>query len=212
MRLLTIALFALALPGCATNVYDSLDRRGVDAKTVLVGRAGEFRSDAVAARSAMAKAQSALEAIEGSDGAALARLIDGVRSEGQNAALAAQDLRLSADSLKAASARYFGAREEELALLTTDDAQRAAAQDNLEASKEAYRRLLSALDASSLRLSPALSLIDAEATALRQNPTSGITANARRHERAAARAAATDAQDGIAATIDAADNFVRVLK
>lgn len=211
MRIWTIAAFAFALTGCATAVYDSLDRRGVDARTILVERTGDFRSDALAAKTAVEKAEAALAAIDGFDGAALARRIDSVRAEGQSAALAAQDFRLSADSLKAASARYFGAREEELALMKTSEESLRAAQAGLDASKAAYRTLLSALDSSTLRLSPALSLFDAEVTALRKSPTSGVGASARIGQRNAARASAKEAGAGLAATIAAADAFVGTL-
>jgi len=211
MRMLTIAAFALALTGCATAVYDSLERRGVDAKMILVERTGDFRSDALAARSAIEKTDAALAAIDGLDGAALARRIDGARADGASAALAAQDYRLSADSMMAASARYFSAREEELALMKTSEESLRAAQADLDASKAAYRALLSAHDASILRLSAALSLFDAEVAALRRSPTSGAGASARISERDAARASAKEASIGLAATIAAADAYVGAL-
>ncbi len=212
MRILTIAVLSLALTGCATAVYDSLDRRGVNSQAILVERAGEFRADAAGAKAAIEKAEASLAGIDGLDGAALSRKIDGTRAAGQDAALAAQDFRLSADSLKAASARYFGAREEELSLMKTSEEALRAAQAQLDASKDAYRSLLSTNDAANLRLSPALSLHDAEVTALRKSPTSGVAADARSAERAAARAAARDAAAGLQAAIAGADKFVGTLK
>jgi hypothetical protein len=212
MRILTIAAFAFTLTGCATAVYDSLDRRGVDARTILIERTGEFRSDALAAKAAVEKAEATLAAIDGLDGGALARRIDSARADGQSAALAAQDFRLSADSLKAACARYFGAREEELALMKTSEESLRAAQADLDASRAAYRTLLSAIDSSILRLSPALILYDAEVAALRKSPTSGVGASARLEERNAASASTKEAGVGLAATIAAADAFVGTLK
>ncbi|MFZ5618488.1 MAG: DUF2959 family protein, partial [Pseudomonadota bacterium] len=161
MRILTIAA-ALTLAGCASAVYDSLERRGVDAKAVLIERVMELRADTAAAKSSMDGAKTALAAIDGLEGAALARQIDHARAAGEDAALAAQGVRLSSDSMKTAAGRYFAAREEELSLLKTSEENLRAAEEELARATGAYRAYVSTLDAASLRLSPALSLYDAE--------------------------------------------------
>ncbi len=212
MRILTMFAATLSLSACATAVADSLDRRGVDAKSMLIERVTEARGDAVRAKTSFDQAGAALEAISGLDGAALARQVDTVRAAGQNAALAAQDVRLSSDTVSAAAARFFREKEEELALFKTSDAARAAAEQTLAANAAAHRAYASSLDAVALRLSPALSLIDAEASALRRNPTSAVAAAARTDARAAAIAAARDASDGLGAMIDAADAFTDKIK
>lgn len=212
MRILTIAAAALMLAGCASAVYDSLDRRGVDAKTVLIQRVTELRADAAAAKSGMDGARTALAAIDGLEGAALARQIDRARAAGEDAALAAQGVRLSADSMKTAAGRYFAAREEELGLLKTSEANLRAAKEALARATGAYRAYVSTLDAASLRLSPALSLYDAEVTALRKSPTSAAAAAARAGERANALAAALDAGNGLVAATNEADRFLETLE
>lgn len=212
MRVLTFMALMLALPGCATGVYDSLDRRGVDARSVLAERIAEMRSDAVVARTAVSSAENELAAIDGADGAALAKKIDAARAAGQNAALAAQDLRLSTDSASAASARYFSAREEELAIIKTNEEDLRAAKARLEAGKKAYRTMLDAIDAATFRLSPALSLYDAEMVILKKNPTSGVAARSREAERDAARNAARDAVEGLDRAVAATDRFAESLK
>lgn len=212
MRILTIAALLLAITGCATAVYDSLDRRGVDARSILVERVADLRADAAAAKTALANAETALAGIDGADGVALSRKIDAARAAGQGAALAAQDLRLSAGSVKAASARYFGAREEELNLMKTSEEDVRAAETQLDASKDAYKKMLDAVDAANFRLSPALSLYDAEMTALKKSPTSGVAAVARESERAAARQAAREAAISLDAAVAGADRFAQSLK
>ncbi len=211
MRILMIAA-ALALSGCATAVNDSLDRRGVDAKTIFAERVTDTRNDAVRAQSAFTKAAMELQRINGLDGAALSRQLDQARAAGQDAAIAAQDLRLSLDTAKAAGGRFFQRREEELALMKTSEENLRAAEAQLAALKADNRAYQSAFDAAKLRLSPALSLYDAEVTALRRNATSRIAAEARASERASAIAASNDAAQSLGAAASEADRFLNALR
>ncbi len=211
MRMLMIAA-AVLMSGCASAVYDSLDRRGVDSADVLVQRADALRADIRESEMSLSRAADALAAVEGLDGAALARRLDIARSEGQNAALDAQDTRLSADSLKAASARYFADKERGLSLMNPDDPGYVAAADQLAAERSANRAFLSAVDAANLRISPALSLYDAEVTALRKAPTSGAVAAARAQSRASAVRAAREAAQSLNAAGVEADRFLAALK
>ena len=210
MRMLMIAA-ALLMTGCASAVYDSLDRRGVDSVDVLKERAGTLRAELRDAETSMIKAADALAAVDGLDGAALARRLDLARSEGQSAALAAQDMRLAADSMKAASERYFADKERELSLMKPDDAAYRASADRLAASGVAYRAFLTATDAASLRLSPALSLYDAEVVALRKAPTSGAAVAARASSRASTVTAAREAAQSLNAAGAEGDRFLAAL-
>lgn len=211
MRILTMFAAGLSLAACATAVADSLDRRGVDAGAMLVERASEARGAALRGQDAFDKAAAALAAIDGLDGAALSRQAGAVRAAGAAAALAAQDVRLATDTMEAASGRYFRAKEDELALMTGEQ-NRAAAEQALAADAAAHQDFRSTIEAATLRASPALSLYDAEATALRNAPTSGVAAGARASERAAAVAAATEAAKGLGAAVAAGDRFLADLK
>jgi hypothetical protein len=212
MRLATIALAAFALLGCATAVNDSLDRRGVDRRSVLADRVTAARDDAAQAKTAFDKARSALDAIAGLDGAPLARQLDQARAAGQDAALATQDLRLTIDTAKTAGERYFKNQNEEMALMKPESAAYAAAAADLAAVETAHRAFAASFDAAKLRLSPALSLYDTEITTLRANPTSRNAVDARQKERAATRTAVTDASDSLAAAVAEADRYLETLK
>lgn len=209
-----IAIFAaaLALCSCATAVNDSLDRRGIDSRSLLSERLADARSDAARANAAFSAAADKLSAIEGLDGAALARSLDQAAAAGQDAALAAQDLRLSVSSANAAAARYFRKREDEISLMKTSAENIAAAQAELNALHAAGARFNATFDATRLRLSAALSLYDAETTALRRNATSRIAAEARARERAATLAAVADAKANLSSLIDATDGYLGALK
>ncbi len=211
MRMLMIFAAALTLAGCATAVYDSLERRGVDARSLHIERVTEARADAATARASFDNAAAALAGVDGIEGSALARQIDEVRAAGQDAALAAQELRLSADTVKSSGARFFRGWEEEIALYEAKD-ERDAAASRLAVTAEAHRAFLSSLDAAGFRLSPALSLYDREATALRRSPTSSIAVKARGAERQSAQGAAADASQSLEATIKAADRYLEALK
>ena len=86
-----------------------------------------------------------------------------------------------------------------------------AAEAELSAIDAAHRAFISAADAAKLRLSPALSLYDAEVTALRRNATSRLFADSRAGERASAIAASTEAQDGLTAATAAANRYLEAL-
>ena len=211
MRLLIIAA-GLALSACASAVYDSLERRGVDSAIILAERTSDLHTDISEVQAALTKAGSALSAIEGKDGAPLARALDQARAAGQEAALGVQDVRLSSDSMKAASARYFTDQERDLGLMKTSEENYRAAEKKLAAARDAYRVFASTLDGASLRLSPAISLYDTEIAALRKNPTSAVAASARASSRAATIAATSDAAASLDAAAVAADRFLAALK
>lgn len=211
MRMLMIAVM-LALSGCATAVNDSLDRRGIDARTLLAERVTTARDDAIEARTAFDKAAEALGAVGGLDGPALARGLDQARAAGQDAALAAQDLRLSVDTAEAAAARFFQQKEEELALMKTSEENLRAAEAELAVLGKSHRAFVAVFNAAKLRLSPALSLYDVEVSALRKNATSRIAAEARAGERASAIKAASEASAGLAAAVKEADRYLEALK
>jgi len=208
------ALFAaaLALCGCATAVNESLDRRGVDSRSLLAERLGDVRGDAARADAAFSTAAGALSAIDGLDGAALARRLDQAAAAGQDAALAAQDLRLSVSTANAAAGRYFRKRDEEISLMKTSAENLAAAQAELNALHGADAKFNATFDATRLRLSAALSLYDAETKALRRNATSRIAAEARASERAATLAAVADARSNLSSLVDATDGYLGALK
>ncbi|MFN0024393.1 MAG: DUF2959 family protein [Parvularculaceae bacterium] len=211
VRTLTIAAMALAAAGCASAVYDSLERRGVDAKTVLIERVTDAGEDASAAADAIDAAGNALAGARGLDGPGLSRQIGSARASAQGAALAAQDLRLSADTAKAAGARYFREWEEEIGLYETPT-EREAATARLKAQSSAHRSFLGAIDSAGLALSPALTLITDEIDVLRKNPTSGVVVASRAARIDAARRAATDASAKLRSAAAEAGGFLAAVK
>ncbi len=210
-RRLFLVFLPLFAAGCASAVYDSLERRGVDSKTVLEGRVREAREDALAAASKLDVASAALAAAKGLEGASLARQIDAARAGAQDAAVAAQDVRLSADTVGASGARYFRKWEEEIALYDTA-AERDAAADRLKSQAAAHKRLGGALGAASLRLSPALTLLNEEVAALRRNPTSGVLVKSRADRIDAAGASAGEASAALREAAAEADRFLMNLR
>ncbi|MFN3958920.1 MAG: DUF2959 family protein [Parvularculaceae bacterium] len=209
-RHLFLAALMMVSSGCASAVYDSLERRGVDAKTVLEGRVRDAREDALAAAARIDSAASALGAATALDGPALARQVEAARAGAQDAAVAAQDVRLSADTVGASGARYFREWEEEIALYETA-AEREAAASRLKSQGEAHKRLVGALGAANLRLSPALTLLNEEIAALRRNPTSGVVAKSRASRIDAAGKAASDASAALRDAAAEADRFLAAL-
>ena len=209
-RHILLAALALMAAGCASAVYDSLDRRGVDARTVLADRVADARDDALSAAGKVEAAAAALSAAKSLDGPDLARQLSNALGAAQDAAVAAQDLRLSTNSAGASGARYFEAWEREIGLLETAT-ERDAAAGRLKAQAEAHRKLGAALNAASLRLSPALTLLNDEVTALRKSPTSGVAARSRAGRIDAAAAASGEAAAGLREAAAEADRFLATL-
>lgn len=209
LRTLTIAAM-FALTGCASAVYDSLERRGVDAKAVLADRVGEARDDALSAAAKIEAAGTALAAAKGLDGETLAGQLAAARARAQDAASAAQDVRRSTSIAGASAARYFREWEEEIALYPTPPEQDAA-RARLKAQAEAHRKLGAALGAASLRLSPALALLSDEIAVLRDDATSGVVVAARADRIDAAVAAAQDASGALRGAAGEAERFIAAL-
>lgn len=210
-RRLFVAALALLAGGCASAVYDSLERRGVDAKSILEGHVEDVRRKSAAAAASAANAADTLSAAKTLDGPALARQLDKALGETQDLAVAAQDLRLSTNTVGASGARYFEAWEKEISLYETP-AERDAAAGRLKAQADAHRRLGAALSAANLRLSPALSLLRQETAALRKSPTSGVLARSRAGRVDAAAAAAGDAAVALREAAAEAERFLAAIK
>ena len=209
-RRFVFAALALLASGCASAVYDSLDRRGVDAKTILADRVADARDDALAAAAKVDAAAAALSAAKSLDGPELARQLSAALGASQDAAVAAQDLRLSTNAAGASGARYFEVWEQEIGLLDSAT-ERDAESSRLKAQADAHRKLGAALNAASLRLSPALSLINEEVATLRKSPTSGVAARSRAGRIDAASAASGEAAAGSREAAAEADRFLAVL-
>jgi len=207
MRAIAIVCITLFLTGCASAVYDSLDRRGVSSTDILQQRLVEFRSDAIAGEKSLNNAVAALDAIEGLDREPLALQLNRTRAAGNDAALASQQFRLSSDSLEAAASRYFDDQHSELSALKSDDQSLQAKKSKLDASEKAFRSLSQTIDATKLRLSPALSLYDAEVTALRRKPTDGAFAASRASKRDAAKSASKEVADSLKRVLSEAAAF-----
>lgn len=201
---------AIAMTGCASAVYDSLERRGVDARIVLADRVGDAREDALAAAAKAETAGASLAAAKGLEGAALARQLDAARAAAQDVAVAAQDVRLSADTVSASGARYIREWEEEISLYQTP-AERSAAAAHLKSQAERLDNLEGSFAAASLRLSPTLSLLNDEIAVLRQNPTSGVVVRSRAARIDAAASASTEAAAALRAAGEDADRFLAAL-
>lgn len=209
-RRLFVAALALMVSACASAVYDSLERRGVDAKTILADRVSDARDDALTAAAKVEAAAAALNAAKSLEGPGLSRQINIALGNTQDAAVAAQDLRLSTDTAGASGARYFEAWEQEIGLYETA-AERDAAATRLKAQADAHRKLGSALGAASLRLSPALTLLNDEVSALRKSPTSGVVVRSRAGRIDAAAAASADASSALREAAAEADRFLAAL-
>lgn len=201
---------ALALAGCASAVYDSLERRGIDARTVLAGRVADARDDAFAAAAKVEAAGAALAAAKGLEGPALARQLDAARASAGDAAVAAQDVRLATDTVGANGERYFREWDEEIGLYQTP-AEQEAARAKLAAQREAFGKLGGALGSARLRLSPALSLLNEEIAVLRENPTSGVVVTSRAARIEAANAAAKEAGGALRTAGAEAERFLAAL-
>ncbi|MCB2114607.1 MAG: hypothetical protein KDD85_13830 [Parvularculaceae bacterium] len=210
---LAVAIVFIMLPiaGCASAVYDSLGRRGVDSTEILLKRLAQFETDARAGEAAMREAGAALEAVESLDGEALARRIARIRGAADNAALAAQQFRLSSGSLAAATSRYFSDRDDELDLYRDENRRTVQLGARLRAARSAHLSLSRSNDEAQALSPPALRLIDAEAAALRAAPTSAALAASRAGARAQAVKAAQDAAHALARASDNAAEFSAVL-
>lgn len=205
-----VTALALLAAGCASAVYDSLDRRGVDAKAILADRVADAQGDARAAAGKVEAAAAALSAAKSLDGPDLARQLSAALGASQDAAVAAQDLRLSTGAAGESGARYFEAWEEEIGLLESAT-ERDAALGRLKAQADAHRKLGAALNGAILRLSPALSLLNEEAATLRKTPTSGVAARSRAGRIDAAAASSGEAAAALREAAAEAERFLAVL-
>jgi hypothetical protein len=201
---------AVTLAGCASAVYDSLERRGIDAKTVLADHVRDARNDAATAAGAIEAAAAALSAVRGLEGPALARQIGAADAGAQDAAIAAQGLRLSADTVGASGARYFREQEEKISLYPTAAEQEGAAA-TLKTQAAQHKKIATALKAAGLRLSPALSLITGEIGVLRKDATSGVVVRSRAVRIEAAGAAAAEAGRALRDAGNEADRYLAAL-
>lgn len=210
MRLTFLAAAVLSLSSCATAVYDSLDRRGVDAAQILDARISAVRDDATAAIQSLNTERNAIAAIGGLDGAPLARHLDKAKAAHGDASIAAQSYRLTIDNARLAGDRYLNAKTEEIRYL--DASEISAARDALNSAMAVLGNFHSAATAARLAISPALTVSNQEISLLRQHSTSGAFAASRTTERQTAINALSNATDMLEKTRTAANEVLASTK
>ena len=114
-RLILAAFFLLA--GCASNVYDSLDSRGVERGDLLLEQISQTRGALVESGASLEAMADAFAAVQGEAGAALAKRADKAAATQQAAAAHAQTLRIRISSLKSVGKDYFNAKERDIGFM-----------------------------------------------------------------------------------------------
>ncbi len=210
MRVIMLSML-LALSACASNVYDSLDRRGIDSADIFAQRVSELNLRLGTTRTEMEKAGAAMAAINGQDGAALSRSLTIARAAYQDALAASENMRLASDSMSAAASRYFSDRERDISLLPEGGESARAAQAQLQSVGAAYNTYLSHLKSARVRLSPAITVYGAEVETLRRSPTSGAVAASRASSRDAIAEAILSATSNLDLAIESGNTLMTAL-
>lgn len=161
-RLRTLA-FASALlfllPGCAgvvdNAVYDTLERFGVEKRHILADRIEDGREDQQEAQEQFQTTLDAFQALTGFDGGELEDVYQKLQGELEDSEDRAQDVRDRIASIEEVAADLF--EEWEFEVVQISDARlRGVSQGKMDATKESYGRVVTAMKRAADRMDPVL--------------------------------------------------------
>ena len=163
-----IAAMALALSGCASTYYGTLERFGLEKRDILVDRVKDARSEQADAQETFASALDEFRALVEVDGGALEQQYDKMNASYKRSQKQAADVRARIKAVNDVGDRLFTEWEKELALYESPDLRRRSS-EQLSATRSDYTQLLAAMNRAAAKMDPVLELYQDQVLFLKHN-------------------------------------------
>ncbi|MEL7488434.1 MAG: DUF2959 domain-containing protein [Pseudomonadota bacterium] len=165
---LILAATVVALSGCATAYYSTLEQFGFEKRDILVDRVKDARGEQADAQETFASALEEFRTLVSVDGGELERQYDRMSASYKRSQKQAEDVRARIKAVNDVGDRLFKEWEKELALYESADLRRRSA-EQLSATQADYIKLLSAMNRAAAKMDPVLELYEDQVLFLKHN-------------------------------------------
>ncbi|MEO0878702.1 MAG: DUF2959 domain-containing protein [Pseudomonadota bacterium] len=167
IKVLGVSVF-LAVAGCATAYYGTLEKFGFEKRDILVDRVKDARGEQAQAQKTFASALEEFRTLVEIDGGELERQYDKMDASYKRAKNQAAEVRSRIDSVDDVGKRLFKEWEKELALYESPDLRRRSS-EQLAATRGDYQTLLAAMNKAASKMDPVLELYEDQVLFLKHN-------------------------------------------
>lgn len=167
-RTLIIAAGLLAITGCASAYYGTLEKFGFEKRDILVDRVQDARGEQADAQVVFASALDEFRALIDIDGGNLEKQYDKLNASYERSKRQADDVRERITAVEDVGGRLFKEWRQELKLYDNADLRRRSEQQ-LQSTEGEYERLLVAMNRAADKMDPVLALYRDQVLFLKHN-------------------------------------------
>ncbi len=165
---LCLALIAVPLSGCSTAYYSALEQFGIEKRDVLVNRVKDARSEQAEAQETFTSALDEFRSLVDVDGGELEKKYDRLSASYDRSKQQAADVHRRINDVQTVGDKLFKEWEQELKLYDSADLRRRS-QEQLDATRYEYTKLLTAMNKAADRMTPVLELYEDQVLFLKHN-------------------------------------------
>lgn len=158
----------IAITGCASAYYGTLERFGFEKRDILVDRVEEARGEQADAQEVFASALDEFRALVDIDGGDLEKQYDKLNASYERSKRQADDVRERIDAVEDVGGRLFKEWRQELKLYENADLRRRS-EAQLRTTEREYERLLIAMNRAADKMDPVLALYQDQVLFLKHN-------------------------------------------
>ena len=163
-----LAGLLLAVSGCASMYYDTMERMGFEKRDILVDRVKDARSEQAEAQEVFASALDEFRSLVEVDGGELEQKYDTLNASYNRSKKQAADVRKRIKDVNDVGDRLFREWERELDLYESPDLRRRSA-EQLRSTERDYKDLLAAMNRAADKMDPVLELYEDQVLFLKHN-------------------------------------------
>ena len=210
MRFFMLLPLLLALGGCETAYYNTMEKVGVHKRDILVDRVGEARDAQADAQVEFQDALSQFRAVVAFEGGDLEALYDRLNGEYEDSVAAAKEISERIDKVESVAEALFDEWQDELKLYSNANL-RADSERKLDDTKRRYKTLLGSMRKAEKSMSPVLSALQDNVLYLKHNLNASAI-GALKGELSSIDRDVASLVKAMSAAIAESDSFIRQLK
>ena len=165
---ISIIASLIAMTGCATTYYGTLEKFGVEKRDILVDRVKDARGEQAEAQETFASALEEFRALVNVDGGALEQQYDKLNTSYVRSQKQAAEVRERITAVNDVGDRLFKEWEKELNLYESPELRRRSSQQ-MAATQDDYKSLLAAMNRAADKMNPVLELYQDQVLFLKHN-------------------------------------------
>jgi hypothetical protein len=210
VKFFAICLLGIALAGCETVYYSTLEKFGVEKRDILVDRVGEARDAQQEARQQFESSLEQFIAVTNFSGGDLEKQYRDLKAEFEESEARANEVHERIASLENVSEDLFEEWQDELGQYTNQDLRRAS-QRQLQQTQASYARLIKTMKAAERKMDPVLAALRDRVLFLKHNLNARAIASLKAKRDVIRTDVAALVRD-MNKSIDEADRFIKTME